>query len=39
MEAKFGLITRDSKPSDTVSREHSDPMDVGTFRDCGDYPD
>ena len=29
VEAKFGLITRDSKPSDTGSRGHSDPMDVG----------
>ena len=30
VEAKFGLRIRDSKPSDTVFREHSDPMDVGT---------
>ena len=29
LEAKFGLRIRDSKPSDTVSRDHSDPMDVG----------
>ena len=29
MEAKFGLRVRDSKPSDTSSRENSDPMDVG----------
>ena len=28
VEAKFGLRVRDSKPSDTGSREHSDPMDV-----------
>ena len=28
VEAKFGLRTRDSKPSDTVARGHSDPMDV-----------
>ena len=28
VEAKFGLRIRDSKPSDTVSRGHSDPMDV-----------
>ena len=28
VEAKFGLIIRDSKPSDTGSRGHSDPMDV-----------
>ena len=28
MEAKFGLRTRDSKPSDTGARGHSDPMDV-----------
>ena len=28
VEAKFGLRTRDSKPSDTGSRGHSDPMDV-----------
>ena len=27
VEAKFGLTIRDSKPSDTGSREHSDPMD------------
>ena len=27
MEAKFGLMIRDSKPSDTASRGHSDPMD------------
>ena len=29
VEAKFGLRNRDSKPSDTGSREHSDPMEVG----------
>ena len=29
VEAKFGLRIRDSKPSDTGLREHSDPMDVG----------
>ena len=29
VEAKFGLMIRDSKPSDTGSRGHSDPMDVG----------
>ena len=29
VEAKFGLRIRDSKPSDTGSRGHSDPMDVG----------
>ena len=29
VEAKFGLKIRDSKPSDTGFREHSDPMDVG----------
>ena len=28
VEAKFGLRIRDSKPSDTGSRRHSDPMDV-----------
>ena len=28
VEAKFGLRNRDSKPSDTGSRGHSDPMDV-----------
>ena len=28
VEAKFGLIIRDSKPSDTGLRGHSDPMDV-----------
>ena len=28
MEAKFGLQIRDSKPSDTGPRGHSDPMDV-----------
>ena len=28
VEAKFGLRIRDSKPSDTGLREHSDPMDV-----------
>ena len=30
-EAKFGSKIRDSKPSDTGSRERSDPMDVGAF--------
>ena len=29
VEAKFGLIIRDSKPSDTGLRGHSDPVDVG----------
>ena len=29
VKAKFGLRIRDSKPSDTGLREHSDPMDVG----------
>ena len=29
VEAKFGLRIRDSKPSDSGSRGHSDPMDVG----------
>ena len=29
VKAKFGLRIRDSKPSDTRFREHSDPMDVG----------
>ena len=29
VEAKFGSRIRDSKPSDTGLREHSDPMDVG----------
>ena len=29
VEAKFGLRIRDSKPSDTGLREHSDPLDVG----------
>ena len=29
VEAKFGLRIRDSKPSDTCLREHSDPRDVG----------
>ena len=28
MEAKFGLRIRDSKPSDTDLREHSDPIGV-----------
>ena len=28
VEAKFGLRIRDSKPSDTGARGHSDPMDV-----------
>ena len=28
MEAKFGLRIRDSKPSETGARGHSDPMDV-----------
>ena len=28
VEVKFGLKIRDSKPSDTGSRAHSDPMDV-----------
>ena len=28
VEAKFGLRKRDSKPSDTSTRGHSDPMDV-----------
>ena len=28
VEAKFGLRIRDSKPSDTGSFGHSDPMDV-----------
>ena len=28
VEAKFGLRTRDSKPSDTGARGQSDPMDV-----------
>ena len=28
VEAKFGLRLRDSKPSDTGARGHSDPMDV-----------
>ena len=28
VQAKFGLRIRDSKPSDTGSRGHSDPMDV-----------
>ena len=29
VEAKFGFRIRDSKPSDTDLREHSDPLDVG----------
>ena len=29
VEAKFGLRIRNSKPSDTGLREHSDPTDVG----------
>ena len=29
VEANFGFKFRDSKPSDTGSREHSDPKDVG----------
>ena len=29
VDAKFGLRIRDSKPSDTGSRGHSDPIDVG----------
>ena len=28
MEAEFGLNIRDSKPSDTSTRRHADPMDV-----------
>ena len=28
VEAKVGLTIRDSKPSDTGARGHSDPMDV-----------
>ena len=28
VEAKFGLRIRDSKPSDTGARGHSDPVDV-----------
>ena len=28
VEAKFGLRIRDSKPSDTSTRGHSDPVDV-----------
>ena len=28
LEVKFGLRIRDSKPSDTGARGHSDPMDV-----------
>ena len=28
VEARFGLRIRDSKPSDTSTRGHSDPMDV-----------
>ena len=28
MEAKFGLRNRDSKPSESGARGHSDPMDV-----------
>ena len=37
VEAKFGLRTRDSKPSDSGSREHSDPMDVDAVNSlsCG----
>ena len=29
VEAKFGLRIRDSKPSDTGARGHSDPVEVG----------
>ena len=32
VEAKFGLRIRDSKPSDTGSRGHSDPMDVDAVK-------
>ena len=31
VKAKFGLRTRDSRPSDTGTRGHSDPMDVDVF--------
>ena len=32
VEAKFGLRIRNSKPSDTGSRGHSDPMDVDAVK-------
>ena len=32
VEAKFGLRSRDSKPSDTGARGHSDPMDVDAVK-------
>ena len=32
VEAKFGLRIRDSKPSGTGLREHSDPMDAGAVK-------
>ena len=32
VEAKFGLRIRDPKPRNTVSRGHSDPMDVGAVK-------
>ena len=37
VEAKFGLRIRDSKPSDTGSRGHSDPVDVDAVNSlsCG----
>ena len=32
VESKFGLRTRDAKPSDTGARGHSDPMDVDAVK-------
>ena len=38
VEAKFGLRIRDSKPSDTSTRGHSDPMDVGAVNSLSRLP-
>ena len=37
VEAKFRLRTRDSKPSDTGLREHSDSMDVGAVNTLSSF--
>ena len=34
VEAKFGLRILDSRPSDTVTRGHNDPMDFDTVNPC-----
>ena len=38
VEAKFGLRSRDSKPSDTSTRGHSDPMDVDAVNSLSRLP-